>query len=192
MTASKNVRAVKVVRTGDETPAIAQTTVWLILDADTRRPLPWRVIILLPEELAPEPLVFCTRDEARAWAATDSRAREFEWTGLESAGPEFPVGAPFTKRGDSNTMTLYSGYGGGGTAYTVPAQTGVTDWAAQEPSSANVPPWMPRSCSSAGQSDLWGNEYGKPLGEQLLAIRGPHDLDDLPFPEVVSVFTNSD
>ena len=106
MTDSKNVRAVKVVRTGDETPAIAQTTLWSILDPETRRSLPWRVIVLLPEELAPEPLVFCTRDEARAWAATDSRAREFEWTGLESAGPGFPVGAPFTKRGNSNTMTL--------------------------------------------------------------------------------------
>jgi hypothetical protein len=196
MSTSDTCRPVTFVREGRETSAIAQTSIWSIVQSDDSRPLPWEAMILLPPEIATEPLVFPSCKEAWRWVEANSRVqKKFEWSGLEARATDDSDGfggAPFSKVGDDNTLTLYSGYDCTGTRYKVQAKYPVTDWAAQLPARANVPSWMPKSCSSKGQSDVWGNDYGKPRGRRLIAFRGEHSLDDLPFSEVVCAYTNSD
>lgn len=182
---------VNVVRDGRKRAAEVKThQQWSILDAEHCKIVPWRLMVVLPPELEPYPLVFESRGEARRWAETNDAVREFGWSPLE--GPQRPSPGEPTH----HSLTLYSGPDGTmldttDPPYVVLATYGVADWGQKQPSGANVPNWMPKSFRTSGRSDLHGHNYGEPRRQHcLLLATNEALLWNVPWPMLDSAFTN--
>jgi hypothetical protein len=172
-------RVVTVVGPGGEHWADVRTHQhWSILEEEHREIVQWEVIVMLPAHIAPYPLVFEDRGEARRWARSTDAVRDIDWTSLD--GPE---SAP-REEATHHSLTLHSEYNGGGLHYKVNAGRGIDDWTGKDPRGANVPDWMPRSFDTSGRndrSDLYGHEYLKPRRHQHICVVGLQRCN-LPFP----------
>jgi hypothetical protein len=166
---------------------------WSILE-DERSTMPLRVMIFLPTELEPRPLLFETRRDAREWLDTQAtdEVRSFDWRALEESdgSPSEQGTHPPPEQRAHHSLTLYSKYDGDGWCYEVPpGPPGVLDWPGQAPPTAQVPEWMPRSFETSGRSDLSGHWYSDPSVQTLLCLVGNHRCN-LPFPVLDSASTD--
>jgi hypothetical protein len=152
---------------------------WSILEGEHSK-VKWQVMIVLPREVAPYPLIFPAHREARDWARDRDEIRDFDPSAAERAE------RASRGSGTHHSLTFYPDYNGGGIGYTVPPGTGV-DWASRQPSAAGVPEWMPLSFETSGRSDLYGHEFAE--GQQYVCLVGTH-MFNLPFPLLESASTD--
>jgi hypothetical protein len=163
---------------------------WSILDAEDGKIVRWRVMMILPPHIAPYPLVFEDRADAKRWVDTTDEARDvgcaadIAWT-----PPSVPENGP-PEKVTHHSLRLYPAYNGGGVDnYAVPAGGGVADWAGKQPGSAGVPDWLPLSFETFDRNDrcnFYGHEHGKARREQHVYVVGVQQFN-LPFPVLDSV-----
>src|SRR4051812_18175229 len=79
-------RTAKLIRGPREVRAIVEDATqspWSIVEEETSRPVSWEVMIVLVGD--PNPLVFETRDEAKAWSDQSAKAPRLNWNFVRPA-----------------------------------------------------------------------------------------------------------
>ncbi len=175
------VVTVKIIRPSGEsegTLSYRTSSPWKIVESDPEgppKPFHWEVVSQLPETIEPHLLFFESRTLAERWAATDPRARGFDWTGLDPPAqstelstdselahsysalaaengvpPESPKAFELAREaGLLNTLVLYDEYGGNKNNQAPLPVPAPNLWGL---------PWMPKSCRSVGSTYLYGRD----------------------------------
>lgn len=156
---------------------------WSIVPEGAMHAVPWTVMLVLPPEIAPYPLLFSEEAVAEQWVrdndAVPARSID-ELTGMTgSQGRE----------AEHHSLTLFSHYGGGGEHFDVGrGEAGhIQSWLGKQPVKAAIPDWLPHSFKTSGRSELRGHDDD--LVSKRTCYVGPNQLD-MPFAVLESAWTD--